>query len=86
MSSVFRALRKPILLAPQRVDSIVLPVCCLHNYLLSGKYSANAYAPVGRFDWEILETGEIIHGSWQNEEVPTENLLPLEQQGSNSNN
>lgn len=84
MSSVFRVLRKPLLLAPERVDSVVLAVCSLHNYLLSEKNSANVYAPEGTFDREILETGEILHGSWRNEDLPADNLVPLVQQGSNN--
>lgn len=34
MSSVFRVLRKPIFLAPERAESIVLAACFLHNYYL----------------------------------------------------
>jgi Plant transposon protein. len=84
MSSIFRVLRKPILLAPERVDSVVLAVCSLHNWLLSEKSSANIYASEGTFDRENLETGEIIHGSWRNEEMPADSMLPLAQQGSNN--
>lgn len=83
MSSVFRVLRKPILLAPERIDFIVLAACNLHNWLLSEK-SANIYAPEGTFDRENIETGEMIPGSWRNDEMPVESLLPLAQQGSNN--
>jgi len=83
MSSVFRVLRKPILLAPERVDSIVLAACCLHNYLLSRKSSAMIYAPEGTFDRENPDTGEVIPGSWRHEDKH-ENMLPLAQQGSNN--
>lgn len=84
MSSVFRVLRKPLLLAPKRVEIVVLAVCSLHNWLLSDKYSANVYTPEGTFDRENLETGEMIHGSWRNEELAAESFLPLSQQGSNN--
>jgi len=83
MSSVFRVLRKPILLAPERVDSIVLAACCLHNYLLSRKSSAMIYASEGTFDGENPDTGEVIPGSWRHEDKH-ENMLPLAQQGSNN--
>lgn len=70
ISSVFRVLRKPILLAPERVESVVLAVCTLHNYLMSEESCANKYVPEGTFDRENLETGEIIQGSWRNENLP----------------
>lgn len=84
MSSVFRVLRKPLLITPERVESVVLAVCSLHNFLLSEKQSANNYAPEGTFDQENGETGEIIHGRWRNENLTIDNLLPLTQQGSNN--
>ena len=84
MSSIFRVLRKPILLSPIRVDSIILAICCLHNYLLSRNISANVYATEGTFDRENHETGEIIPGTWRRNGISTDKFTPLAQQGSNN--
>ncbi|XP_055630744.1 uncharacterized protein LOC129771282 [Toxorhynchites rutilus septentrionalis] len=75
MSSVFRVLRKPLLITPERVEAIVLATCTLHNFLLSGKSATNVYAPEGTFDREASETGEIIQGTWRSENMPADNLF-----------
>lgn len=83
MSSVFRVLRKPILLTPNHADEIVLACCCLHNFLLSTK-STSVYAPDGAFDREHQATGELIPGNWRQENTPSHTLLPMTHQGSNN--
>lgn len=82
VSSVFRVLRKPILLKPERTDSVILAVCTLHNFLMTQKSSRKFYAPENLFDREI--NGEIEPASWRQEGLPYNNLLPLPQQGSNN--
>ncbi|XP_046395705.1 uncharacterized protein LOC124162968 [Ischnura elegans] len=75
----FRVLRKPMLLHPERVKTVVLAICTLHNYLMEGKESVKRYAPVGTFDVEATDTGIVADGSWRSEEgIPDRNLIPLQ--------
>lgn len=59
LSAVFRVLRKHMLLEPDTATKIVLAVLYLHNYLRKRNFR-NLYNPVGTFDIECPETGEII--------------------------
>uniref|UniRef100_A0A023F1D4 Putative nuclease harbi1-like protein n=1 Tax=Triatoma infestans TaxID=30076 RepID=A0A023F1D4_TRIIF len=83
ISAKFRVLRKPIELPPEKVKSIVLAICALHNFLLSKPSSANLYAPLGTFDSEIA--GSHIHGSWRNEGHPDATLYSLKTTYMNKN-
>lgn len=62
-SAVFRVLRKPMLLVPEKAEVIVMTVILLHNYLRT--HSPNLYTPAG-IDHEvngILNEGSRgIHG------------------------
>lgn len=71
-SSVFRVLRKPILLSPDKATKVVLAVIHLHNFLR--KKSSQKYTPRGSLDIET-ET-ETIPGSWRNDSELL-SLLPL---------
>ncbi|VEN57542.1 unnamed protein product [Callosobruchus maculatus] len=63
LSAVFRVLRKPILLEPEKARYIVMTTVCLHNFLRRNKQSRNIYTPSGTFDeedgdgtyWDIKE-------------------------------
>lgn len=63
ISAVFRVLRKPMLLKPDKAQLIVLAIIHLHNYLR--KHSPNVYTPNLSLDYE--ENGIVIPGSWRNE-------------------
>ncbi|VEN49127.1 unnamed protein product [Callosobruchus maculatus] len=52
LSAVFRVLRKPILLEPEKARYIVMTTVCLHNFLRRNKQSRNIYTPSGTFDEE----------------------------------
>nr|CAH7762571.1 unnamed protein product [Callosobruchus chinensis] len=52
LSAVFRVLRKPILLTPQKAQIITLTCCYLHNFLMKQKSSSQLYTPPGSFDTE----------------------------------
>lgn len=52
LSSVFRILRKPILLQPQKARDVVLTTIYLHNFLRRSR-SKHLYAPQGSFDSEL---------------------------------
>jgi len=72
-SAVFRILRKPLLLEPQKAQIVVMAVVHLHNFLRR-KSSRNIYTPPGSFDRE--EEGHMILGDWR-ESGNTSSLLPL---------
>lgn len=61
MSAVFRVLRKPILLNPDKTRLITECCVLLHNFLRKSSNSRTMYTPAGTFDNE--RNGEIIHGS-----------------------
>lgn len=65
LSVVFRVLRKPMLLDPQKAAKVVLTCIYLHNYLRRSKSSRNIYTRQGIFDQEI--DGELVDGSWRKE-------------------
>lgn len=64
ISSVFRLLRKPLLLDPNKAQIIVMAIVCLHNFLKKSKTSHNIYIPPGAVDSE--EEGRLTSGSWRN--------------------
>lgn len=66
MSSVFRVLRKPILLEPEKATVVTCACVYLHNFLRANK-SANYYAPPGSVDY-VLPNGTIVLGDWRNGE------------------
>uniref|UniRef100_A0A1Y1MH57 Uncharacterized protein n=2 Tax=Photinus pyralis TaxID=7054 RepID=A0A1Y1MH57_PHOPY len=75
-SSVFRVLRKPILLEPEKAQLIVMTVVCLHNFLRRSQTSRNIYTPPGCLDSEV--DGNTILGNWRtdNQEISS-SLLPV---------
>ncbi|KAF0704729.1 DDE Tnp4 domain-containing protein [Aphis craccivora] len=73
LSSVFRVLRKPMLLEPKTVNKIVLTTIHLHNYLRKKPNTQSLYTPPGSLDSET--DGELRPGTWRNEPAPTSLLL-----------
>lgn len=65
-SSVFRILRKPLLLQPKTAKKVVLAIMYLHNFLRKSTTSRDIYTPDGTFDREV--NGNIIPGSWRTEQ------------------
>ncbi|CAH2016203.1 unnamed protein product [Acanthoscelides obtectus] len=63
LSSVFRVLRKPILLKEDNAALVVLSCVYLHNFLRRSKTSRNIYAPPGSFDIEPNTRKKIKHGN-----------------------
>jgi len=82
MSSIFRVLRKPMLLSPDRATSVTLACVYLHNFLRASKTSKNSYTPQGSLDVNN-ESGEIIPGSWRTHSEST-SYLPLSRIGRKS--
>jgi hypothetical protein len=64
-SSVFRVLRKPLLLQPENATLIVMAVAHLHNFLRKNEESINLYSPLGSMDYEV--EGRLMPGSWRND-------------------
>lgn len=75
MSSVFRVLRKPMLLEPNEVSNIALACALLHNFLRKSNTSKKVYIPQGTFDMKTAETD--IPGSWRQDRGDITSLLPL---------
>jgi len=57
-SSIFRVLRKPILLEPENTQIIVKTVAHLHNFLRRDTTSSNIYSPHGSMDYYV--NGELV--------------------------
>jgi hypothetical protein len=62
-SSVFRMLRKPTLLEPEKAQLVAMTIACLHNFLRRSPDWAAIYTPPGTFDYE--ENDRVIEGSWR---------------------
>lgn len=65
MSAVFRVLRKPISLQPDRASNVVMACVLLHNFLRNSRTN-NFYTPPGFMD-SILD-GEVVPGTWRQEQ------------------
>ena len=74
MASVFRVLRKPMLLQPDKAALITMTCAYLHNFLRKSKTSSN-YTPLDAFDSE--KEGEITLGSWRQDSEGISSLQPL---------
>lgn len=72
LSSVFRILRKPMLLEPKKAEIVVSATVYLHNYLR--RHAPNIYTPQGSFDH--VENGTEIPGLWRKDDKPT-SMIPL---------
>jgi len=72
-SPVFRVLRKPVLLEPEKAQLVAVTIACLHNFLRRSSDSTAIYTPPGTFDYE--ENGRVIEGSWRT--MTNENMTSL---------
>lgn len=73
--SRFRVFTHSISLAVDTTEFVVKAACALHNWLR--KTSAKSYLPPGSLDYEDLNTGEIVPGSWRAEVIPLVNAETL---------
>lgn len=74
LSSVFRVLRKPMLLEPVKAKKVVLTTVYLHNFLRKKSCSQQVYTPQGSFDIEV--DGIIIPATWRHDGEQS-SLLPI---------
>lgn len=49
----------------ERISDVVLSICALHNLLRSKSTTRNIITPAGSLDLEDTVTGEIVPGSWR---------------------
>lgn len=75
VSSVFRILRKPMLLEAEKATNIVMAIVHLHNFLRRNKESQNIYSPPGSMDYEI--DTQLIPGAWRNDFENRSSLIEL---------
>lgn len=69
MSAVFRVLRKPMHIEPDKATTVVMAIVHLHNFLRRSS-SRPLYIPGGSFDTED-ENGELINGAWRRDQEMT---------------
>uniref|UniRef100_A0AAG5DSG4 DDE Tnp4 domain-containing protein n=1 Tax=Anopheles atroparvus TaxID=41427 RepID=A0AAG5DSG4_ANOAO len=74
LSSVFRVLRKPMLLEPKIAEKVVLATVYLHNFSRKRNYS-EIYMPSESIDREV--NGQVVDGSWRGD-IPTTSMIPLQ--------
>ena len=72
----------PICLNPEKVETIVMACCILHNFLRSKVESSSVYMPPGSIDIEDIETHAVRPGEWH-EGPQSTGLLALAQQAGN---
>ena len=82
LANRFRVFMAPINLSPEKVETIVLTCCSLHNFLCSRAGWQSIYAPPGSFDREDPETHDTIPGDWRQTQQP-QGMAPLVRQGCN---
>ncbi|XP_052744680.1 uncharacterized protein LOC128199399 [Bicyclus anynana] len=74
LSSVFRVLRKPILLEPEKATKVVLTTIYLYNYLRRDQEASQRFTAPGSFDVEA--EGTIIPGRWR-QDTEMSSMLPI---------
>ena len=77
----FRVLQRTIDLSPEKVQTIVLTCCHLHNFLRRKK--SNEYITLGTVDRENLIDGSITEGLWR-ENCPSTSLQSTQCRNSTS--
>ena len=76
LSSVFRTLRKPMLLDPEQSTLVTCACVHLHNFLLKSKSSANIYTPPGSLG-SVAPNGSIVPGDWRKDNQGLKSFYPL---------
>ena len=82
LSNRFRVFMTPVRLAPEKVETVVLACCSLHNFLRSRQGSRCIYTPPGCMDTENGDTHRLTPGDWHSNGEPR-GLIPMKKQGSN---
>lgn len=82
LSNRFRVFMTPIGLEPDKVTTIVLACCSLHNYLREQTISRSVYMPPGSVDGEDPDTHTLRQGEWRSQ-GNAQGWVGLAHQGSN---
>ena len=82
LANRFRVFMTPMNLGPEKVETITLACCILHNFLRSKVAARTIYMPPGSVDVEDADTHIVQHGEWH-EGPQSPGLQPFAQQGSN---
>ena len=83
LANRFQVFMTPIKLTPDKVETVVLACCTLHNFLRSRTASRNIYTPPGSMDIEDTTSCCTIQGRWRTEKEP-QGLVSIQKQGSNN--
>ena len=75
VSSVFRVLRKPMLLEPEKAEVVVMAIACVHNFLRNSQTSRQTYISPGSLDTDM--NGQIMPGNSQNNQEAMTSFLPF---------
>lgn len=75
MAAVFRIFRTPMMLCPDKANTIIKTCVMLHNFLRRSKTSRTSYTPQGTFDDE--QNGKVIPGSWRGDNEGMTSFKPL---------
>ena len=76
LANCFRVLMTTINLAPEKVETLTMTCCLLHNFL---RCNTEAYTPPGSLDTEHPLSHEVQPGKWRSE---PKSLMDLKKQGS----
>lgn len=77
----FGVFQRPITVNVEKVSTVVLACCYLHNYLR--RKAESGYICTGSVDTEIVESGQVVNGSWRDVVEPVR-LQPM--RGRNASN
>lgn len=77
-AATFRVLLKPIALHPKKVESVVLAIIYLHNFLRRNSASKNNYNPPGTFDYEDTDNNIVISGNWRSQVSEGDGLINIQ--------
>ena len=80
LAARWRLFRRPIISDPSKVISYAKAAIALHNYLRTTE--STVYCPPGFIDGED-GSGNIVDGSWRQDDDPSSGLEPLTSVGSN---
>lgn len=80
LANRFRVFMTPIHLNPEKVETITMACCALHNFLRS---NTEVYMPPGSVDEEDPTSHLVQPGNWHQGPQST-GLVPLTRQGSNN--
>ena len=82
LANRFRIFMTPIALAPEKVETIVMACCSLHNFLSSRCGACSIYTPQGSLDTEDPISHQVSPDAWRQDSDPN-GWLPFERQGGN---